>query len=216
MRLSMLGWLLPVVAGCHAAAAGTAEETIALDPRPGIGLIEQGDLEGGIDALRVAIAAAPGDVDSRIEAHCWIGHALAQLGDSQGALEEYRLALELAPGDPWLHYACGVSWSRMGELERAVECFSSALALDPRHVKAWQWRGEMHHQLGEEQAAVEDFTRALECIESADEMVLASWGETRSGLFRKTLELRAEAYEALGELEAARRDQDRIGGLLVE
>jgi tetratricopeptide (TPR) repeat protein len=182
------------------------------EPAPvgrGIELIEHGDLEGGIAVLRDGLAE-PIDDGSRVEAHRWIGHALTRLGDPEGALEEYVAALELAPSDPWLHYASGVSWNTMGEFETAAACFTRAIELDPRHLKSLQWRGECLVSLGDARGALADYTRALECIETADEGTLASWGETRRSLLVKTLELRAEVLDSLGEREEAARDRERM------
>jgi len=206
--------LVLLLAGCRTAPTDASRGANELDLGHGIALIRQGELDGGIDLLRAELQGTVGDSASRSEAHRWIGHARTLRGDPEGALEEYRAALELAPSDAWLHYACGVSWNEMGELELAVACFTHALELDPRHVKSLQWRGESCANLGDWCAAVGDYGRAVECIESADEETLASWGETRRTLLIRTLELRADALEALGEREAAARDRGRASKLV--
>lgn len=209
----MLRVLPLVITGCCAASRRSADEQAGLLLERGVELVRAGELERGIETLRELVARVALDSPARVDALRWIGEARERAGDPEGALDEYGLALELAPNDPWLHYASGVSWNRIGELERAVECFSSALALDPRHVKALQWRGSTRRDLGEARGAVDDFTRALECIETGDETTLASWGETRGGLLVETLGLRAEVFEALGEHEAAEGDRGRLAAL---
>jgi len=180
-----------------------------LELERGIELVEQGDNADGIEVLRAALGAAPDDAELVPLAHSWIGAALTRLGDPEGALRECQLALELAPGDPWLHYACGVAWYTLGELERARESFTHAIESEPRHIKSLQWRALVLRDLDDDRAAVEDLTRALECIESADEATLASWRGNRRSLLLKTLNLRLQAFDDLGLHEEAMRDRLR-------
>jgi tetratricopeptide (TPR) repeat protein len=211
----MLSCTAPAAAGPDEPAR--AKEAVARD-RLGTALDllrSGGEASAGIELLRQAVAGAPPSAsDVRVEARRWIGHVLNEQGDPEGALVEYRLALEEAPGDPWLHYAAGVAWSRMGELERSIESFTRAVELDPAHVKALQWRGELHHDRGEERAAVDDLTRALEAVDRADEVALRAWGGDRRQLLLHTLATRASALEALGEHERAQSDRERRAALL--
>lgn len=198
-----LGCRSGTTAGAHAHARAKAEL------ERGIELVEQGDLAAGIELLRTVLSAAPGDTELVQRARCWIGAALTRAGDPEGALHECQLALELAPEDPWLHYACGVAWYTLGELERARDSFTRAIEHDPRHVKSLQWRALILRDLDDDWAAIDDLTRALECLESADDATLSSWGGDRRMLMLKTLNLRLQAFDDLGLHDAANRDRAR-------
>ena len=199
----------------HRPGAGADEHARAqLELERGIQLVEQGELEAGIEVLRAVLDAAPDDSELVPRARCWIGHALTRAGDPGGALRECQLALELAPADPWLHYACGVAWYKMGELERAQESFTRGVECDPRHLKSLQWRARVLVDVGDDRSAVEDLTRALELIDDTDDATLASWGGDRRTLLMRTLDLRLQAFDALGMHEAAGLDRARLATLL--
>jgi tetratricopeptide (TPR) repeat protein len=190
-------------------SVGAGESAVSAELERGVGLVEQGELEAGIEVLRAVLEEAPEDPRLVVRARSWIAVALTRAGDPEGTLRECQLALELAPEDPWLHYACGIAWYMLGELERARESFTHGIASDPRHIKCLQWRALVLRDLDEDRAAVEDLTRALECIESADEATLTSWGGDRPSLLLHTLNLRLQAFDDLGMHDAAMRDRER-------
>lgn len=205
-------WLL---AGCSVTAGGE-EPAARAELERGIELVRRGDLESGVASLRAALAAAPDDPVLAVEAHSWIGTALTRAGDPEGALHECDLALELAPDDPWLHYATGIAWYTLGELEPARAAFSRGLECDPRHIKCLQWRALVLRDLDDDRAAIDDLTRALAVIESADEATLASWGGDRKSLLMKTLDLRRKAYDDLARHAEAARDRARYDELFAQ
>lgn len=205
---------MALACSCGTNAGADQHDRAEVELERGIALVEQGELEAGIEVLRAMLSAAPGDRELVPRAQCWIGHALTRAGDPEGALRECRLALELTPADPWLHYACGVAWYEMGELERALESFTHGVEFGPRHIKSLQWRARVLLDVGDDRSAVEDLTRALELIESADDSTLASWGGDRRSLLMKTLNLRLQAFDALGMHEAAGRDRTRLAAVL--
>src|SRR5262245_41578476 len=166
MRWLLLAFL---TLACRSGTTAAAEkhESLAAELERGIALVEQGDLEAGIAALRGVQSGATGDRELDVKARCWIVTSLTRAGDPEGALRERELALELAPENPWLHYARGVALYEMGDLERAREAFTHGLERDPRHIKSLQWRALVLRDMNDDRAAVEDLTRALECIESA-------------------------------------------------
>jgi len=211
-----LRWLVLVLAAlaCRSGPTDRADEPCgatraAEELQRGIALVEQRDLEAGIEALRTVLALAPDDRELVLRSRSWLVTALTRAGDPEAALHECQLALEIAPEDPWLHYACGVARYKLGELDLALESFTHAVEHDPQHIKGLQWRALVLHELGDDRAAVDDLTRALACIESADESALASWGGDRRMLLLKTLDLRIKAYDALGRHDDALRDRER-------
>ena len=196
--------------GCRSATTVADERARAqVQLVRGIELVERGEFAAGIEVLRAVLGAAPGDPELVPLARSWIGTALTHSGDPEGALRECRLALELAPDDPWLHYACGVASYTLGELADARESFTHGIEHDPRHIKSLQWRALVLRDLDDDRAAIDDLTRALECIESADEATLTSWGGNRRSLLLKTLNLRLQAFDDLGLHDAAMRDRAR-------
>src|SRR5262245_4039996 len=212
MRVSVLACL---VLGCRSGTT-TADEHAGQrqELARGIELVEQDELEAGIEVLRAVLDEASADPALSARARSWIGSALTRKGDPEGALRECQLARELAPDDPWPHYGSGVAWYKMGELDRAQESFTRGIDLDPRHIKCLQWRGLVRRDLDNHRGAVEDLTRALECIEGADEAALASWHGDRRTLLMRTLDLRLQSYDDLGMHDEAMRDRARIAELL--
>src|SRR5262245_53497756 len=210
-RVSFARWsgLAFLTLACRTGTSVEPDAQARAELERGIALVERGELEAGIEALRTALEAAPGDPRLVVQARSWIGTASMRAGDPEGSLRECQRALELAPADPWLHYACGVAWYTLGELERARDAFSHGLEHDSRHIKSLQWRGLVLRDLDDDQGAIVDLTRALECIEAADESALSSWGGDRRSLLLKTLNLRLQAYDDLGLHDEARRDRER-------
>jgi len=215
MRWFVLAYLaLGCRSGATAGADGHAGPKQELER--GMELVEQGDLTAGVEVLRAVLEEAPGEPALCARARAWIGAALTRAGDPEGALRECQLALEQAPDDPWLHYACGVAWYTMGELDLALESFTRGIACDPRHIKCLQWRGLIRRDLDDDREAVEDLTRAIECIESADDSTLASWRGDRRMLLMKTLDLRLQSFDDLGLHDTAMRDRARAALLESE
>lgn len=202
--------LVLALCGCRSATTPGAHENAAkTELERGIELVEQGEHAAGIEVLRAVLSAASGDPELALQAHSWIGTALTRAGDPEGALRECRLALALAPDDPWLYYACGVAAYAMGKLDDAKESFTHAIEHDPRHIKSLQWRALILRDLDDDRAASEDLTRALECIESAEDATLRSWGGERRSLLLKTLNLRIQAFDDLGMHAEAALDRAR-------
>lgn len=98
-------------------------------------LLEEGDLAGAVQQLRVALSRAPQDTDLRqrlSDAEYNAAVALLQQGRTEDAA---RLLAGLLQRDPTYARAwqnMGVVYARQGALDRAIEAFRRALACDPR------------------------------------------------------------------------------------
>jgi len=116
--------------------------------------------------------------------------------------------IALSPGDPWLHYARGVGLHHMGEYAAALDALSRALELDPEHVKSAQWRGYTNLLLRRPAEAVQDYDAALAILRASDEAAFQTWGASLRDLTVVTLRGRADAFDALGDHDAAAADRE--------
>jgi arylsulfatase A-like enzyme/Tfp pilus assembly protein PilF len=122
-----------------------------------------GDLSAGIDALRDAIALAPGDVT----AVSLLGAYLGEAGRPQEAvawLEGYAAAED---ADPQVLVAYALALGKLGQHARAVEPLDRLVARDPSNARALVERGTVHMMAGHRDRARLDFVGALERHPSA-------------------------------------------------
>lgn len=94
----------------------------------GVRAAEAGRVGEGLDLIRAACAANPGDA----EAHAQLGRWLSRLHRTEAALQAARAALQAGPQLARTFDTVGVIFSRAGLHEQAVECFASAVALEPQ------------------------------------------------------------------------------------
>jgi tetratricopeptide (TPR) repeat protein len=134
--------------------------------------IAQGDLEGGITDLSIAIITDPDTAWPYFDR----AGAYTQLGDTDHALEDYTRVIELEP-DNYDAYAMRASvYYDLGEYEKALEDFDAAIEIDPENSWAYNGRGEALDELGRYEEAIGEFNHALEIDSSnAEAYVGRGW-----------------------------------------
>ncbi|NDY95755.1 tetratricopeptide repeat protein [Wenzhouxiangella limi] len=183
-----------------------------------------------IDAARAAIPApAEAAPEVRSDAYGRLGDVLFAHGFSAQAEQAYRNARELNPSVADWHYLLGMLAIDRGELNQAVAHLDQAIERNPFDPVAFIRRGQTRLDQGRPEAAAPDFERALALAPDAPAAlagqgrVLLSRGDHAAAaeLFERVLEISPEAtrlhqplamaYRALGDVERAREQIERIG-----
>ena len=105
---------------------------------------------------------------------------------SSSRIDSLKKFLEAEPGDTFAHYAIGLEYASLQELQPAIEKFEEVITLDPNYVPAY-------HQLGLLFAKVNRKIDALKILEKGIE-IAALCGDTHA---------KAEMAEAIDELGVA-------------
>jgi len=123
----------------------------------GVALLRLGDISGSIDALRKAVAHAPG----LALAHLNLGSAMRAAGHTDEALACFERAIELDPRLAAAHYNVGNTQLSARRLEASVLAFDAATRLAPDHFGAWFNRGHALKALGQLEEAAASYRQAL-------------------------------------------------------
>ncbi|MBI4577854.1 MAG: tetratricopeptide repeat protein [Planctomycetes bacterium] len=136
-----------------------------------------------------ALALDPG----RPELHEALGYARWRLKDEAGAREAFREALRLAPESAGALAGLGLVEYGAEDLPAAKRLFLKAVGLDPASYLAHHGLGLVALRAGNPREAVDHLSRAI-AVEPG---------------YAPAYRARARAWRALGEEEAARRDEAR-------
>jgi tetratricopeptide (TPR) repeat protein len=147
---------------------------------------EMGDHERALAALDYVLELEPDFVD----AHLTRADIAYQLGDIERAVADVDRGLAIAPDHPQLLCLAGVLALEDGRADDARRAFDAALLVDDSLVEAWANRAVLAFESGDPESAVGDLSAAL-AIEDTPDLRMN----------------RALAYEAVGRLADAERDQ---------
>ncbi|MFO0892724.1 MAG: protein kinase [Isosphaeraceae bacterium] len=123
----------------------------------GAALLEERDLHGAEQALRVATAL---DVTSP---WAWfvMGHCHFELGRYADAVGDFTASVAGGPGYAWTHFNRGLALARTGRLLDARLAYDQALAIDPDLIEARVNRGIVALQLDQTSEALADLKAAV-------------------------------------------------------
>ncbi len=121
-------------------------------------LEKQGNLDGAIAEVRLAMAIKPTDGA--------VYHTRAKLlqakGDFKSALEDYNKAISLLPRAFAFYDNRGLLKTAMGDLDGAIADFDKALELNPRQPPPMIHRGDVKKKRGDYDGALADYNQALD------------------------------------------------------
>jgi protein O-GlcNAc transferase len=162
--------------GRYEQAANTFSEALKLDPlNPhatsilGLTRLRQGDAEGAIKHLKVAIALRPGEASDRLN----LAMAMKTAGRRDDAISALRETLKVAPGFVDAHLYLGKALHENGALAEAAEAYRNALSHAPRHPQILVNLGNLHRDSGNLDSALESYQQA---VDGAPELVEALTG----------------------------------------
>jgi tetratricopeptide (TPR) repeat protein len=147
---------------------------------------ELGDHTRALAALGYVLELEPDFVD----AHLARADIAYQLGDIERATADVEVGLAVAPDHPQLLCLAGVLALEDGRADDARRAFDAALLVDDSLVEAWANRAVLAFESGDAEGALGDLSAAL-AIEDTPDLRMN----------------RALAYEAVGRLADAERDQ---------
>jgi len=122
----------------------------------GVLMHQTGRDEQGIDLLRRAVAARPGEADF----HCNLGVVLADLGRADEAVVAYRAAISHNPRFAAAYSNLGNVLAAKGDIEGAIDALRRAAELQPDLAEAAVNLGLVLHGAGRAGDAAEAFRRA--------------------------------------------------------
>ena len=180
---------LHLIEGDAEGAVESAEKVIALDREwheghilLGVALIDQGDVETGLDRLRGAIDVGEGLSWARAQ----LATELYDLGRTDEAAAEYRKALDLAPDSPVALNNLGVIYLGRGNYVEAIGLFKRRLEIQPDEFAASNL-GFAYFVLGQMNDAIDAFHDAVD-LAPGDAVIKQNLAET---------------YEETGDVETA-------------
>jgi predicted O-linked N-acetylglucosamine transferase (SPINDLY family) len=181
--------------------------------RLGVLLCQRGELAGGIDLIRRAIARKPA-----AEYYNHLGMALRAQGNLAEATASYRRAAELRPDFAEAHNNLGNALRVQGDPAGAVLCFQRALQLRPNLAEAHSNLGVAFQQLGQFAEAVACYRRAIELnptmflAHSNLGLALLRRGALAEAMtcFQHAVQLQPECADAQLNLGAALQAQGRV------
>jgi tetratricopeptide (TPR) repeat protein len=132
MRTPLLALVLcALLIGVAHAQQAPSDEAVERNNR-GAALLQQGNLEEAITALRQAVDMAP----AYVVAHANLAYAYERQERPEEAIAEYRKVLELEPGNSIARNNLGALYSKNGRYDEATLEFEEVLRRDPGSATA--------------------------------------------------------------------------------
>ncbi len=168
LTLIGVGLVVLLLAGALAVQQGwiAAPKPAAATPNPSDDFLAlaldkaaQGDAEGALQALDVAIAADP---QGAADAYYYRGLIRAELGDLAAAIEDFSQAIAINAHRPEFYGARATTYMAQGRTATAIEDFDKAIELAPDHAPTYVNRGQAYVEVGIYDLALADLNKALE------------------------------------------------------
>lgn len=113
------------------------------------------------------------------------------------AATDFSRAHEIDPKSPWPLANRGMAYAWENDRARAEADFAAVRAIDPTNIVVLHGEGVLNMNAGNLESAVENFTAALRQDPSD------AW----------SIQMRADAYQQMGEFDRARQDREKLTGL---
>jgi len=124
----------------------------------GVAAGKEGNFEGAVNALSMAIAVNPKD-DA---AHVALGLALEQLGQHDAAGMKYEEALRINPENAEAAFNLALLLDQRDLTEPAIPFYEQAVTNNADYTEAWYLLGHANMRLGRYARAATDFTRVAQ------------------------------------------------------
>lgn len=177
------------------------------------------------------LSDAPREREGLAELYAARGRVHHRLGQTDEAVRDYSRAIADDPGDAYSLRNRGALLLYAEKLRAAIADLDASLALEPDNEEAYYDRGVAHALLGHRQLAERDFLRsgvngppwsalllrraeiAIDRKNYTEAIELATQTLETEPENMLALQLRAEAYWKLGQLDLSTRDDDRVRAL---
>ena len=189
--------------------------------------LEEGDVDEALEAVRTALELDPTDVDN----YLLLGSTLVEAGETEAAITPLQTYLTYVEGDAEAWFYLGRAQQAGDFHETALQVFEKAKEIKEDYYEVDYYLGLSHYELGEINEAKELFKRAhqnfprwfepklyLGITYLADEQYGLAYTNINAstGLAKTDSQLaavyywRAQASEALGNLDEADKDWQRL------
>ena len=115
-----------------------------------------GHVENAIPAMRLAIAADPGNEYY----HLRYGLLLNDTQAPAAAVLRLRDAVSMFPESPAIHFALGLAYYADHKNKDAATCFDKSISLDPKFAPAYAYRGLILADAGKYAEAIQQYERS--------------------------------------------------------
>lgn len=133
--------------------------TIAFVPpayASGFALLQKGQYQEGLAALRAAVAADPLVADAALRSEPMVqGVAALRQGSLDTAIERFEAAVARAPASSEVHRILGTTYGIGGDVAKSVQHLRDAVRLNPRDERAWSALARTLEDTGELAQAVD-------------------------------------------------------------
>ena len=156
-----------LLAGDIAAARRTCEAALLIAADPGecsgaqLLLAEcsrrSGDLQGGLEHARSAVAAAPDDAAARY----LLARCVDECGDKAAAIDELRKTIERHPEYVPAHRYLGALLLATGDAQVAIHSLGRVVQIEPGDADDWNELGTALHSVGRLEEAEAAYRRAM-------------------------------------------------------
>lgn len=189
--------------------------------------VEKKDVDGAIRLLNKSIELLPNHPDAYNDR----GLAYRDKGNYEQEIKDFSYAIELDDGYFMAYKNRGDSYFAKENYEPAIKDYNMVIKIKPDHKFAYLNRGVCYGRLNNDEQAMRDYTKALELDPNLFEAnynlgdIFLGKGDARQAIryfnkavevkagFARTYQLRAEAYELIGELTNAAADRRKYDEL---
>lgn len=175
-----------LLSGCSVFAPKTANDYLAKSEM----YYKTGNLKKSWDNAQKALKKDP----SAVSAYGIMGSVLYDTGDFDNSIKYFEALYQAGDKRSEVLSALGAAYAAKGEYEVALQVLDEALEKNPSNLAALASKGGVYYSLQEYQKAVDIYTQALNIIPSAP-----------------IYNMRAAAYEQLGETQKALQDYKAAG-----
>lgn len=147
-------------------------------------LVEKGEVEGAMEAVKEARAADPKDIGMLLTE----ANILLKLGKKEEFAQAMEEAIKADPSNPNLYFNVGVINQEEGNIEKAKEYYNKAIELDPNYADAYLNLGAA--MLDKDKELVEEMNKNLSNFKKYDEIKAK-----QKDLYNEVLPFYEKAYE---------------------
>ena len=128
----------------------------------GFSLLQRGQYQEGLAALRTAVATDPLVADAALRSEPMVqGIAALRQGSLDTAIERFETAVARAPNSSEVHRILGTAYGIGGNVAKSVQHLRDAVRLNPRDERAWNTLARTLEDTGELAQAVDALRTAI-------------------------------------------------------
>jgi len=151
--------------------------------------LREQDRKGALEEFRKAAESDP----EHLKAQLYLASLAYDAGENALAADAYSHLVRLTPYNPELRYKLGISYSKMGEINKAIDELKSATMLDENHLDAHLQLAYLYTHQSRNDEAIEECLIVMKRIpQYPDTFILLSQLYTAKGDYDKAISIAQE------------------------